>query len=83
MKIYQRKLIERKKVRYIICNQCGENIEIKQYKDFLNINKTWGYNSNYDNENHEFELCENCYKELLDNFKIQPKVTRKKKFLCL
>ncbi len=84
MKIYQKKLIERTKLKYVICNKCGENIDIKTYKDFLNIRKCWGYNSNFDNEVHELELCEKCYVDLLSNLKIEPKITkRKKKLFCL
>ncbi len=82
MKVYKKSLIERKKLRYVICNRCGKNIEINKYKDFLNINKIWGYNSNHDNELHEFELCEECYDELVKELKIKPKVTKKKRFIC-
>ncbi len=83
MKIYQKKLIERKKVRYVICNKCGVNIDIKKYKDFLNINKLWGYNSDFDNELHQFEICEDCYKSLVQDFKIKPQITKKRRFFCL
>ncbi len=83
MKIYRRKLIEGKKIKYVICNSCGKNIDIDRYKDFLNIAKFWGYNSNFDNEVHEIEICEDCYINFISNLKIKPSVRRKRKFFCL
>ncbi len=83
MKIYQTKKIERRKIKYVICNSCGKNIDIDRYKDFLNIVKVWGYNSNYDNEVHEIEICEDCYKVFVSKLKIKPSVKRKRKFICL
>lgn len=79
MKIYHKSLIERKKIKEIVCNKCGETIDIKNYKDFLNIYKAWGYNSNYDSEHHEFEICENCYKSFISSFKIAPSKKRRKR----
>lgn len=80
MKIYKNKLIDRRKLEYILCNKCGKNIDIKTYKDYLEIYKTWGYNSNYDNETHEFELCQDCYNDLIASLKIPiTKSMRKKK----
>lgn len=82
MKIYKKKMVERKKVKYVICNECGKNIRMSEYKDFLSITKQWGYNSNYDGETHEFDICQDCYENLTSNLKIEPKVTRKKRFFC-
>ncbi len=83
MRIYQKKLIERKRLKYVICNKCGRNIDIGKYEDFLNINKNWGYNSNFDNETHEIDICTQCYNEFLGDLKIEPKKMKKRKFFCL
>lgn len=83
MKIYQKRFIEKTKVKYVICNNCGENIDVKKYRDFLSINKVWGYNSNYDNEVHHIEICQECYYNFISQLKIKPKITKRKKFICL
>ncbi len=80
MKIYQKRLIERNKLKYVLCNKCGKNIDIKQYEDFLNISKDWGYNSSFDNEIHEIEICQSCYNNFLSDLKIEPKKLKRKKF---
>lgn len=56
----------------VICNMCGEKIESQKYHDnYLSVKKTWGYGSTHDGETHAFELCEKCYDELLEKFKIK------------
>lgn len=51
----------------IICNKCGK--EIKQ-EDVLSVEKRWGYFSEKDNEVHHFDLCEQCYDEMVASFQI-------------
>ena len=58
----------------IICNKCGKEIKIIKgvaQEDFLTVNKRWGYFSNKDNQEDSFELCEDCYDELVASFKIR------------
>jgi len=62
-------------VQDIFCNICGEKIQknkLGYFEDFLGINKTWGYHSPFDGETHDFDICLNCYKEILDKMKIKP-----------
>ena len=40
-------------------------------EDFLEVNKRWGYFSNKDNQEDVFDLCENCYDELVASFKFK------------
>ncbi len=57
----------------IICNKCEKKIEKNihnYYDDFLEIKKRWNYHSSFDNEIHTFNLCEKCYKELINSFVI-------------
>lgn len=51
----------------IICNKCGK--EIKE-ADVLSVEKRWGYFSEKDNEVHHFDLCEQCYDEMVASFQI-------------
>ena len=43
--------------------------EIAQ-EDVLDVEKRWGYFSKRDNEVHKFDLCEQCYDELIATFQI-------------
>lgn len=57
----------------LVCNKCKKNIKKNlhnYYDDFLKIEKRWGYHSSFDNEVHYFNLCENCYNELINSFLI-------------
>ena len=38
--------------------------------DCLSVDKEWGYGSCFDGENHSFDLCDECYSEIIKNFKI-------------
>ncbi len=68
----QYKMQETKEVVKIICNRCGKEIIVKNgipEEDVLSVQKRWGYFSNKDNEAHEFELCEQCYDQIVSGFR--------------
>ncbi|HIQ99838.1 MAG TPA: hypothetical protein IAB23_09235 [Candidatus Scybalocola faecavium] len=55
----------------IICNQCGcaeETAGGLLKKDFLSVEKDWGYFSDKDTKTHRFDLCEACYDRLIAGF---------------
>lgn len=68
----------------IICNKCGKeesrqnNPDPSYYDRWHNFKATGGYGSFYpsDNETIEFDLCEECLKELIDSFVHSPKYSR-------
>lgn len=70
--------------RTIICNKCGKKFmsegEIIK-KDFLCIEKDWGYFSQKDGQHHQVILCENCYDRWIQTFEIKPVVTDTKELL--
>jgi len=77
MKIHENIIIEKqeKVIQNIFCNICGEKIhknELGYYDDFLSIEKRWGYHSQFDDETHCIDVCQLCYKILLDNMKLKP-----------
>lgn len=62
----------------IYCNRCGKRIEEKAGNAFekaLHVEKTWGYFSEKDGETHVFDLCEECYDEILKTFTIPAEVS--------
>ena len=60
--------------KMIYCNKCGRAISMEdavEKADYIKIEKNWGYFSNKDNQEDEFDLCENCYDEFVASFKIK------------
>ncbi|MFV0520525.1 MAG: hypothetical protein ACK5LY_09680 [Lachnospirales bacterium] len=58
------------------CNKCGDEIKKDLYGYYNSHFKSsfrWQYPSKFDNEVHSFKLCENCYEEFIESFKIPPK----------
>ena len=55
------------------CNLCGQQLNKNDFgyiDDHLSINKTWGYGQPCDGETHAFDLCYECYTDLVSRFKI-------------
>jgi len=74
MRQYRTEKKERNELDKIICNKCGKEIEVIRgvaREDFLEVKKRWGYFSNKDNREDTFDLCEDCYDELVASFKIK------------
>lgn len=74
MRQYKTDKIEVKELDKIICNKCGKEIEVIRgvaQEDYLSVEKRWGYFSNKDNQEDAFDLCEDCYDELVASFKIR------------
>lgn len=76
MRVFKKVEAQVEELDEVICNMCGEKVEKDLYgnfADFVEVNKIWGYNSGHDGENHCFDLCEKCYNNFIDNFKIPVK----------
>jgi len=57
----------------IICNRCGKEEKVTDYFSDIQSQKfDFGYGSSYDGDTWEFELCDNCAKEIIKNWKYQP-----------
>ena len=55
----------------IICDQCGASEDVDRgliKKDFVSVEKEWGYFSGKDTQIHRFDLCEACYDRLVAGF---------------
>lgn len=74
MRQYKIQLAETREVEKIICNKCGKEIAVYKgvpAEDVLEVEKRWGYFSEKDNRVDQFDLCEACYDELIESFKIK------------
>ena len=68
----------------IRCNKCGTLIcdERKlNNKDYLSVNKIWGYFSQKDCEINQFNICEDCYDKLIKEFVIPVEIEEKTEVL--
>lgn len=73
MKKYKTIVIEKTELDKVICNCCGEEIKKDKYgimEDYITIKKTWSYNSSFDGQDHEFDVCNRCYEKWMKSFQI-------------
>ena len=61
----------------VICNHCGRKLAVKQgivREGAMSLDYAWDYFSEKDGQVHHFDLCEECYDELVSGFKIAVEV---------
>lgn len=59
----------------LICNKCGRTILQNKgilCEDVLHVEKVWGYFSERDGIRHSWDVCEECYKQMIQEFLIPP-----------
>lgn len=68
---------KKKEIDYdVVCNMCGKKLEKDKYgyfPDYFHGEMTWGYNSRKDGRRDVFDLCEKCYDNFINGFKIKIK----------
>lgn len=55
----------------IVCNKCGKKITMAKgvpQKEWVHVEKNWGYFSRKDGVCHAFDICEECYDEWIAGF---------------
>ena len=77
MKVFLERTIEQESMDLdeVRCNQCGHEITrnvFGYFEDHLSVSKTWGYGTAADGKTHAFDLCFDCYSELVEKFRIPP-----------
>ena len=68
----------------IVCHKCGTVYVVEHAvakKDFLYIEKDWGYFSKKDGEHHSLVLCEACYDRFIKTLMIPPVITERTEYL--
>lgn len=71
MRFYQDK--EKETLKKVLCNCCGRELEISGHhvtEGVLHVCKDWGFFSTKDLTRHEFDVCEECYDKMIQNFQI-------------
>lgn len=57
----------------LCCNQCGKKIKVESgiiKEGVYTAEIKWGYFSNKDGQMHSFDICENCYDQMIEAFAI-------------
>ena len=60
-----------KRLTEVVCNKCGRKLEVENgylREDCVAVYKTFGYFSRKDGVSMQFDLCEDCYDELVAQF---------------
>ena len=60
-------------VETVICNCCGKKLAVREgnvREGVLRVDHAWDYFSEKDGEVHHFDICEECYDQLVRTFKI-------------
>lgn len=70
MKQYKTVEMTKEVLEKVLCNCCGKEITKQQgyFSDFLHVEKQWGYFSQKDGRKDAFDLCENCYDQIVKSF---------------
>ena len=74
----------RKNLNVQVCNRCGKNVFVKNgfpMEEMAQFEINWGYFSDKAGETHRFVLCEECYNQIINEFKIKPEVTERNELL--
>lgn len=65
----------------LFCNVCGKTLKMEQgilKEGVFEATKEWGYFSHKDLEVHYFQMCEDCYNQMISNFVIPVTIYEKK-----
>ena len=68
----------------IICNCCKKVVQkegVVPDSEFLHVEKLWGYFSEKDGEWQEFDICESCYDQWVESFKVPIKTREATEFV--
>lgn len=70
-----RKYLDEKKneLLHVICNKCKKELLVENgilKEGCLEVETAFGYFSKKDGQVHSFDLCEDCYDEMIAGFKI-------------
>lgn len=73
MRIYSE--IKEKELEAVICNRCKKELRVEKgilKEGCFRGKQRFGFFSEKDGQEHSFDLCENCYDELVADFLIPP-----------
>lgn len=72
------------KLIQVFCNQCKKELKLENgylKEGCFNADYLFGYFSRKDGSRHRFDLCEDCYDKILENFQIPAEETQENELL--
>lgn len=74
----------KKELISVICNHCGKELLVEKgivKEGCFEVTTAFGYFSEKDGQVHSFDLCEDCYDQITDGFKIPVQCREAKELL--
>lgn len=62
-----------RKLIHVVCNKCGRSLKVEDgylKEGSFSAEAVFGYFSRKDGITHRFDLCEDCYDEMISQFKV-------------
>lgn len=62
-----------RKLIHVVCNKCGRSLKVEDgylKEGCFSAEAVFGYFSRKDGTAHRFDLCEDCYDEMISQFKV-------------
>ena len=80
MRVYsdQKELVE------VVCNCCGKKILVKNgflQEECIHLEHDFGFFGTKDGQSHRFDLCEDCYRKIVEGFLIPVEEWERKELL--
>lgn len=79
-----RKYGKNNQLETVICNKCGKKMAVKGgivREGAVMFDHAWDFFSEKDGEVHHFDLCEECYDEMIKEFRIPADIEEVTEFL--
>ena len=68
----------------VVCNACGKKLLVENgilKEECIHVEHNFGFFGSRDGENHSFDLCEECYENLIADFSVPVKKREQKELL--
>lgn len=68
----------------VICNCCGKKLVVEDgivREGAISVDHVWDFFSEKDGEIHHWDLCEDCYDQLMTQFRIAPDIEEQVEFV--
>ncbi|MCC8060152.1 MAG: hypothetical protein LIO81_04815 [Clostridiales bacterium] len=68
----------------VICNHCGRKLIVKNgllREGAICVDHVWDFFSEKDGEMHHWDLCEDCYDDFVNQFRIEPTIEEQVEFI--
>ncbi len=68
----------------VICNCCGKKLIVEDgvvREGVMMVDHMWDFFSEKDGDVHHWDLCEVCYDQLVDQFRLEPDIEEQVEFI--